>query len=141
MRASLSELARALAEADRNVDTHVFFIRPRSVPAGWERTDLWRWLEGMPGVQLHSDEAQTEARRFGVRTSGHVLLYDRAGDLVFSGGITAGRGHEGDNAGRSGLIGRLRGGTVGRMDTPVFGCPLFSDHDPAAPCCEEAGPG
>ena len=36
-------------------------------------------------------------------TSGQTLLYDTKGHLVFSGGITGGRGHEGDNTGRESI--------------------------------------
>jgi glyoxylase-like metal-dependent hydrolase (beta-lactamase superfamily II) len=32
-------------------------------------------------------------------TSGHVLVYDRSGKLLFSGGIAGARGQEGDNTG------------------------------------------
>jgi hypothetical protein len=56
--------------------------------------------------------------------------------LLFSGGITAARGHAGDNAGRSELVSLLNGGPVApaatlnrggsaRDATSVFGCPLF----------------
>ena len=65
-----------------------------------------------------------EARRFGVATSGHVLLYDPRGDLIFSGGITAGRGERGDNRGRAALLGRIMGTGREGLEHPVFGCPL-----------------
>ena len=38
-------------------------------------------------------------QRFGAETSGQTLLYDRDGRLLFSGGTTGSRGHDGDNAG------------------------------------------
>ena len=68
-----------------------------------------------------------EARRFGVKGSGHVLLYEPSGDLVFSGGITPSRGHEGDNPGRSAVIDLINGGRAAVHRTPVFGCPLLDD--------------
>jgi hypothetical protein len=81
-------------------------------------------------VSVRIDEAGREAARFGATTSGHVLLYDRGGRLRFSGGITASRGHVGDNAGRAALLGLLIHGETERERTPVFGCPLFPGAGP-----------
>jgi hypothetical protein len=80
----------------------------------------------IPGVPSVDDEGGVEAKRFGVATSGHVLLFDRAGRLLFSGGITPARGHEGDSLGRDALIERLAGTRTisGPATSPVFGCPL-----------------
>jgi hypothetical protein len=44
--------------------------------------------------------------------------------LLFAGGITAARGHAGDNAGRSAIETLLAGGRPGYDRTPVFGCPI-----------------
>jgi hypothetical protein len=67
------------------------------------------------------------AERLGARTSGHVLVYDGADRLVFSGGVTPGRGHRGETAGQK----TLRDFLSGRMDgaeaagiAPVFGCAI-----------------
>ena len=56
-------------------------------------------------------------------TSGHALLFDRDGHLLFSGGITPARGHEGDNFGASAIAARLAGRPA-PAETPVFGCPI-----------------
>jgi hypothetical protein len=72
-----------------------------------------------------ADEDGSEARRFEIETSGHTLLFDGAGRLMFSGGITSARGHSGENAGRSALGTLLRGGTPVLDKTLVFGCALF----------------
>jgi hypothetical protein len=65
------------------------------------------------------------AKRFGAATSGHVIVYDPSGSLVFEGGITAGRGHQGDNTGQIAIIDIVEGRipTVNHM--PVFGCEIF----------------
>jgi hypothetical protein len=57
-----------------------------------------------------------------------VVLYNAAGALLFSGGITAARGHEGDNAGREMVLAHLAANDAGRR-APVFGCPLFADGE------------
>ena len=70
------------------------------------------------------DVEKYEARLFEARTSGHVVLYDAGGRLLFSGGITRARGHVGDNYGRQQVSSLLRNHTVRVADGPVFGCPL-----------------
>jgi hypothetical protein len=52
------------------------------------------------------------------------VLYNSDGQLLFSGGITGARGHEGDNAGEDLVIAGLNGQNVGFQHTPVFGCSL-----------------
>ena len=42
--------------------------------------------------------------------------------LTFSGGITAARGHQGDNDGRRSVLASLAGTATGLPMTPVFGC-------------------
>ena len=79
----------------------------------------------MPGVRVYRDEGGVETRRFGVTSSGHVLLYAPSGRLQFSGGITLSRGHEGDNPGSEAIIHVVRGGTLAQHETPVFGCTLL----------------
>jgi len=80
----------------------------------------------LPGVQVCTDATGVVARQFGTLTSGHVFLYTTDGRLVFEGGITAGRGHEGDSPGRRALVARLTGAEDQLVSLPVFGCPL---HD------------
>jgi hypothetical protein len=71
------------------------------------------------------DQGGVEARRFDVEGSGHVLLYAPSGKLLFSGGITPSRGHEGDNAGRSAIVSLILRGHAPVDHTPVFGCSLL----------------
>jgi hypothetical protein len=133
-----------MARAQGSVAATVLFYRPRQFPPGWERTDLWRSAAAIPGVTVRADPEGREAQRFGAVTSGHVLLYDRAGQLLFTGGITGSRGHEGDNAGCDRVIRLLtgsptaptvrgpaskggwsaRGTLAARQDTFVYGCPI-----------------
>jgi hypothetical protein len=103
----------------------VLFWGPRDAPAGWwTPTELWRAAEALPDARVGWDVGGAEARRFGARTSGHVVLYDRAGRLLFQGGVTAARGQAGDNAGKDAVIALLTQGRAERAATPVFGCPF-----------------
>jgi hypothetical protein len=128
-RASLNELAILMTRAAGRLSATVIFVRPDGTPPGWDDTDLRRTAAAIPGVHVLTDSAGLEASRFGAWTSGQVCYYDAAGRLAFSGGITAGRGHEGDNAGRSSLEARLAGYDSGPRHTAVFGCSLFGPRD------------
>lgn len=127
-RASVSELARLMSAAG-DVDAHVLFLKPAEMPEGWERTDLWRRAEAIPGVRVASDLDGRVAARFDATVSGQVVLYDQAGRLLFRGGITGGRGHEGDNEGRTRLASLIRGGGgPARGESRVFGCSLVNEE-------------
>jgi hypothetical protein len=128
-RASISELARLMAQCQGKVSAKLLFLRPRGMPVGWEKTDLWWSAAAIPGVEVSSDYRGVEARRFGAKTSGQTFLFDAKGRLLFSGGITADRGHEGDNAGRGAIVAMLHGEKIAMSRTLVFGCSLV---DPEA---------
>jgi hypothetical protein len=134
--ASIEELDRILTRCPGQVRARVLFLRPDGFAPGWEHTDLWRRAAAIPGVEVHADPAGIEARRFGVRTSGHVLLFDAEGRRRFSGGITRSRGHQGDNPAAAALLALLQGETPDDTEPPVFGCPL---EDPASAEGEEGG--
>jgi len=123
-----------MARVGDRADAQVVFLQPSGVNDDWVQTDLWHRAIGIPGVSVRSDHDGVEARRFGVATSGEALLYDRAGRLIFAGGITAARGHSGDNEGRAALVDLLTDHSATHAGTPVFGCPLF---DSAAHCTKE----
>jgi len=122
----MAELARIQARSADRVDIHVVFVRPPGVPSGWEQTDLWKDARAIPGVVVEVDDHGVEAKRFGVVTSGHTLLYGIDGRLQFGGGITGSRGHAGDNPGEDAILSILATGESDQERTPAFGCLLFS---------------
>jgi len=124
-RASLGELAEAIARARTPPRTYVLFMAPTSFGKGWEKTDLWQQAASIPGVTVVGDADGREAQHFGAETSGQTLLYDERGALVFSGGITGARAHAGDNLGRQSLVALLNREPATSHGTSVFGCPLF----------------
>jgi hypothetical protein len=126
-RATLSELERLLAACRNQADTHVLFIAPDPTGESWRDSALWAKATSIPGVTIGIDAQRREALRFGARTSGSCLLYGSDDRLLYHGGITAARGHEGESEGQRLLQTRLL-----HQDTPpntrcVYGCPLFED--------------
>jgi hypothetical protein len=126
--ATIGELAVAMSHVRDKVDANVMFYRPASQPTIWVRGDLWKSAAAIPGVHTFEDQDGAIAQRFGAFTSGQTLLYDSNGHLLFKGGITAYRGHSGDNAGRSTITALLQGNIPPQdqlpLTTPVFGCSL-----------------
>jgi hypothetical protein len=132
-RASVGELARIMAHVQGKVVARVIFEQPAGKPASWCRTDLWEAAQAIPGVTPEADPAGVETRRFNARTSGQTLLFAQ-GRLVFSGGITGGRGHRGDNLGSDQVRSLLAGATTPLARSPVYGCPLADENlDSALP--------
>jgi hypothetical protein len=116
--ASLTELKRVSARAAAPVATIVV------ISGGTSRAA--EDAAAGPGVRVVVDDRGLETARFGVATSGHALLFDTSGRLLFSGGITHARGHEGDSLGSAAILARIAGTESSRCDTPVFGCPITS---------------
>lgn len=137
-RASLSELERVMARAGTRAEAVVVFVGPRET-ARTDVLDLRATARAIPGVRVVEDEH--EARVFAAATSGQVMLYDERGALLFQGGLTASRGHEGESAGGAFVrrfLTRAPVTTTGAPSTPgasdVFGCALFdSPHSPHSP--------
>lgn len=124
-RASLEELRKIVAQHPGAVSPWIVFFEPANADAPWRQTDQWATARSIPGAHVIRDPDGVEARRFDALTSGQTLLYDSAGRLVFSGGITLARGHVGDNAGRFAIESLLTQRPAGNRETPVFGCPIL----------------
>lgn len=115
-RASLTELGRIAARARADVAATIV------VSGG---TDRLAEVTGIcPGIPVELDASGTEAARFGVMTSGHTLLFAPSGRLLFSGGITAARGHEGDSNGAAAVLAGIADHASPLRGAPVFGCPI-----------------
>jgi hypothetical protein len=125
-RATVDELAELMSRESDRLSVQVEFVVPPHAPAGWESGDLLKQARAIPGVTTSIDLGEADARAFGATTSGDVNVYDSAGMLVFKGGITDGRGHEGDNAGLDAVLALSRGQRPQVIRTLVFGCPLVN---------------
>jgi hypothetical protein len=123
-RATIGELAIMMARLRDRATAVVVFVRPHGTPDGWDDTDLRRSAAAIPGVTVMSDLDEVEVDRFNAEVSGQTMLYNASGNLLFSGGITASRGHAGDNDGRSSIVSFVTDGSAELTRTPVFGCAL-----------------
>lgn len=136
--ATLAELERVAAAARERVALHVLMTWDGPEELSWLELPLWQRAAAIPGVHVAADFRGVEARRFAATTSGELYLYSSrrdGGALLFHGGITPARGHEGDSVGKSAVLaalGRGAGITAQCIVTPAFGCPLFG--------AEERGP-
>jgi len=125
-RASIGELEILMTQAQGQLDASVIFLKPPGFSDNWTKTALWRAAVAIPGVSAMIDDGH-EARLFGAATSGQTMVYGTEGRLLFSGGITAARGHFGVNAGASNIAMLLeRAAPRAAGTTPVYGCALFA---------------
>lgn len=133
-RASLAELEKIVARASRSADAssaqplhlRIVTFAPTQPVAHWSRSDLLAQAAAIPGAIVHRDDDGREAALFGAAASGHAMLFDARGKLLFSGGVTIARGHEGDNPGASALVDLLAGGSGNCGAAAVFGCPIVT---------------
>ncbi len=126
-RASISELNHLMALCPNRAAASVLFLKPAGYSKAWAQTALWRQASAIPGVRVLLDDNGNAARRFGAATSGQTLLYAPGGHLLYQGGLTGARGHEGDNAGLfeiAALLGKHQTPEAAARQEPVYGCPL-----------------
>jgi hypothetical protein len=128
-RASLAELERLWVLRGERVTNRppqliVVATVPPDASAEWLTTGTVERASKLPGATLVIDPEGREAQRFGATTSGTVLWFDEDGRRLYAGGITASRGHEGDNIGRTCLEELLRGSMRVTKGVPALGCRL-----------------
>jgi len=124
-RASIGELALIMARCQGRVAGVVVIAVAKGLDDP-KKGGLERDAELIPGVTVLRDQDGVAARRFHAATSGHTLLYDKNGSVLFAGGITSARAHSGDNAGRDAIVALIAGKESLIHSTPTFGCPIFA---------------
>lgn len=96
--ATLRELEKLLPSLG-DASVKVAFYRAPDEDDGWIQSRNFDFARGLANVETIIDPSGQLAEIFGANTSGHALLYTPKKSLVFSGGITPERGHEGDSEG------------------------------------------
>ncbi len=126
-RATLTELNKLVERNLGAFEVNIFFYQPSDQSAEWAKTELWQKAAAISNANV-SAISESELRNFGAITSGQTLFYDPRGNLVFSGGITISRGHEGDSLGIEIIEKYLHGQQIAFTETPVFGCILTTSE-------------
>jgi hypothetical protein len=125
-RASLAEFRKLLAELGSGVAARIVVQGDRESNPAASTSDITREAFAISSASAQFDHGAREASRFGVKTSGHALLYGPDGRLLYSGGLTNSRGHEGPSLGRAHLLSVLAANVhhVGqeKRAAPVYGC-------------------
>lgn len=124
-RATLAELDKILARCNGRVQSTVVFLSLDELGEEWTKGEMWNLASALTGVAVMADADGALAKRFCVATSGQALLYGADGALQFTGGITAGRGHAGDNLGEDAVIAHVLGAAGAQDAAAVYGCGMF----------------
>ena len=127
-RASIAELEMLAAKLQGRLDVFIQFRKPGMLLSEAQASELWKSTSAIPNATVLFDVDGSEMREFGAAVSGQAMLYDKAGKLVFNGGITPGRGRVGEARGANAVLLSV-GGVEAPTRAPVFGCSL---HDPTA---------
>lgn len=122
--ASVDEFHELMREGENDSVGKVVFFMPVDRESEWSLLPLISSVKRIPNVSVTYDATGDQAELFGATTSGHVFIYDARGILQFSGGITASRGHTGDNKNLDIAKNTIIARSPKFATTPVFGCSL-----------------
>lgn len=124
-RASVTELEVLMSRCPGKLTVYVLFAESAGSNIPIESTPLWKSAGQIPGVKTVVDKGGELTRCFDGQTSGQVFVYDSQGVLQFSGGLTASRGHEGDNDGLTAVEAIVNSVVPVVRTTPVYGCSIW----------------
>lgn len=121
--ATLADLARLIPDIGSRAHVRVVF-NDLGDPSLLEESHSYAMASEIPGVELVKDPNGVQSNLFGVKTSGQMFLYDEQGVLVFSGGLTPSRGHEGESQGSITVLKWLNTRELQWKTSDVFGCSM-----------------
>jgi hypothetical protein len=124
-RATLRGVARVLATVENKLSVVIVFTVPPGFASEWEQGELLQMAKSLHGGKVIVDRGGKEAGRFRVAGSGTTLLYSTTGQLLFRGGVTASRGHDGESVGEEAITSLVLGKPASVCRTPVYGCALL----------------
>lgn len=125
--AGLQELSKILSKLEGRIDTHIVFHHPKEMSLEWVKSSLWKKAKQLKGAAVTIDTDGKMVELFRPKTSGQVYLYSNGEQrpLIYSGGVTSTRGHEGDNTGSDAIVNWVLHKKVVPSKFAVFGCSLF----------------
>lgn len=119
---SVVELRKLMELNSDRVRCRALVFVPKHVPRDWAETSCVAELRSIPGVITEFDYGGERLQDVGILTSGGTILYDRSDKILFQGGITPSRGHEGPNLGSESITAIVEGRECATTVTPIFGC-------------------
>lgn len=125
--ATLSEIERIQARTNNQIKIHLVFVKLKQTEHH-ENSKLFARASSLSDMSVLVDSGEI-AKSLGALTSGQVLLYNPSNDLVFAGGVTQARGHEGPNDGAESIVNIVSSKGSLIIQTPVYGCHLFSEKN------------
>ncbi len=125
---SVAAIERLMVRKHDMVLQPIFYL-PGSKPETWARADYWDRVVDAGAHEPLIDVDGGVARQFHATTSGHAILFSVDGEVLYSGGITSGRVHEGDNLGLTTLTRVLEQVPVQDATFPVYGCSIVKKQD------------
>lgn len=91
----------------------------------WLQSETLRLASELPNASVQYDTGGVKARSFGAQASGSVALYAPDGELLFVGGVTVSRGHDGDCLGAAQLLQQIKNPNEPvPVTAPALGCRL-----------------
>lgn len=126
-RATLDELEIIQTKIRDATNYVAVFYQPKNKPSLWSEDENLQRAK-MMGFQIVIDWDGIETKRFSATASGSVVLYDTSDNLIFHGGITGARGHDGDNDGELSVIALLQKKPGAKANTRVYGCPIIKEN-------------
>ncbi len=129
--ASVRQLSRIISrDPTLPVEFHLFL--PADASSDWAQGAVWELASRIPTACLELDVDGALAASRHVEFSGHCILLNEHGECLFSGGVTPGRGHEGDSAGGNELLAAILTGRQAAATFDVFGCRIVPRSTPAS---------
>lgn len=138
-RATMSAIERLQRDVPGTFATRVVFYEPDGADASWHQTDLWVRAQKLIDAKAIADPGGSISGGAGAAVSGCVALLDPQDGLLFWGGVTPSRGHEGESVGLNSLRSILRGQEPVESRAPVFGCELVGPGHGVIEMCGGGG--
>ncbi len=122
--ASIRMYEQAVGDRTDALTALFVFTKPADENDSWCHGAAWNMVAEIPNARRCVDQAGRIAAYFGAVCSGETYVYNWGGRLLFHGGITGSRGHEGDCIGTEAIHAIACGRPTRRDTSPVYGCQL-----------------
>lgn len=124
--ASFNELKKITSRISKPYVTKVIFSIPEGFSNDWAKESrLYKNASFLGEKNLVLDKDEFNSKLFNIKTSGHLLIYNSKRELIYSGGVTGSRAHEGDNLYSDNALKAIE--TNSSQEGEVFGCPVAID--------------